>query len=77
MNDKHGQIHSHAQARTAEKYMDLLNEQILDETLALVDLQFKHYEIQIIQIELDHFHENLKIQLVIDNTINKEGEMIC
>jgi len=67
-----GAIKNHAQARTAEQYMERLQEEILDENLPLVDLQYKHYEIQVIQIELDHFHENLKIQLVIDNDVKEK-----
>jgi len=72
-----GQIRNHRQARTAEQYLERLDEEMLDENMSTVELQFKQYETQIIQFELQDFYANRSIRLVVDNTINKEEEMSC
>lgn len=67
-----GAIRNHVQARTAEQYLEALEHEILDEDISLMDLQYKRYEMQVIQIELDHFHEHRAIRLVVDNDIEEK-----
>lgn len=61
-------IKTYAQARTAEQYLEILNDEMMDENISLVDMQRKHHESEQIMEALNDFHQNQAIRLVVDNT---------
>lgn len=66
-------IQNHRQARTAEQYLHILNEEMLDDDITLEEIQHKQSQIEEILLELERFHRSRAIRLVVDNT--KEGDV--
>lgn len=61
-------IRTQAAARTAEQYLEILNDEMMAEDISLEDLQRKHHQAEEIMIALTDFHQHQSIRLVVDNT---------
>ena len=59
-------IQNHTQARTAEQYLAIINEQLMDETLDMDTIIAKSIEAEDIMVELQRFHHDSSIKLVVD-----------
>lgn len=57
-----------AQAKTMEQYLEILNDEMMDDDISLEELQRKHHKAEEILVHLQDFHQNRSIQLVVDNT---------
>ena len=61
-------ITNHAQARTAEQYLDILITQLSESNLSFDHLAALHDESESVLLSLIKFYHDRKIRLVVDNT---------
>ena len=67
-------IKTHAGARTAAQYLEILEDEVSDEDICLVEMQHKPQLMFDIVVALHNFHLDQSIRLVINNDKKEEAE---